>query len=231
MKRSIFLVFILIFSICCTPEKEEVGNIEDTIEIQEDVTISSIGITLTPKAKEAIATWEDYQLVSTKMERYNKVTKTEALLNARELSTLIKTASDTIDVEKLDRLDVKIRFNVLYNHAFRLEDMERITSITEEEVMDEVTRLLDAFSALNDKINVIYTIEEYEEELDILSDNTVKFDEAIEVDESSEIIQKKKPIDKRPIMIDDSPIQKKEKKKNETEMLKSFKSLEEKPKN
>lgn len=229
MKQSIFLAFILIFSICCTPEKEEAEIVEDTIEIQEDVTISSIGITLTPKAKDAIASWEDYQLVATKMERYNKVTKTEALLNARELSALIKTASDTIDVKKLDRPDVKMRFNVLYNHAFRLEDMERITSITQEEVMDEVTMLLNAFSALNDKINVIYMIEEYEEELDILSDNTVKFDDAIEADESGKITQKKKPIDKRPTMIDAAVMPSNEKKKK-TKAFKNFKSVDEKSK-
>jgi len=109
------------------------------------------------------------------MQRYQSVTKSEALQNARDLSLLIEDVLDTIDVKILDRPDVKMRFNVLYNHAFRLHDMLSITSISEEEVMTEVTRLLDAYSAVNDKINVVYKIEEYKKSFGITELDTMMF--------------------------------------------------------
>ncbi|MBV1887816.1 MAG: hypothetical protein KUG51_00845 [Urechidicola sp.] len=54
-------------------------------------------------------------------------------------------------------------------------DMMAITSISEEEVMTEVTRLLDAYSSVNDKINVVYKIEEYKNSFGITEIDTAMF--------------------------------------------------------
>ena len=111
----------------------------EILDIQEDTTIGRIGIPLDPKVKKEIANWDKFQLVNSKMELYQSVTKSEALLNAIELSQLIKDVSDTIDIAILDRPDLKMRFNVLYNYAYRLYDMSTINSITDEEVIKEIT--------------------------------------------------------------------------------------------
>lgn len=177
MNRILFIAIIFISIISCTPDEEKKVDDIAIINLQEKATISSIGITLSTKAKKEVADWEKYQLIETKMQRYQSITKSEAMQNARELSLLIEDASDTIDVKILDRPDLKMRFNVLYNHAFRLHDMLSITSITEDEVMIEVTRLLDAYSAVNDKINVIYKIDEYKNSFGITALDTSFFTE------------------------------------------------------
>lgn len=189
MNRILFIAIILITIISCNPDKENEVVEAETTNLQEKATVSSIGITLSQKAKKEVADWEKYQLIETKMQRYQSVTKSEAMQNARELSLLIEDASDTIDVEILDRPDVKMRFNVLYNHAFRLHDMLSITSITEEEVMIEVTRLLDAYSSVNDKINVVYKIDEYKNSFGITELDTSIFIEKRTMIDDDEMLE------------------------------------------
>lgn len=170
-RQIVYILLVLFLTVSCKPEKKDIEISENSIDSleQQDVNISSIGITLSPKAKQATETWLEYQMIQSKINGYNKTTMSQALLNAMELAELVENASDTIEVAKLDRPDIKIRFNVLRNHALRLDDMSTIPSISEKEVMAEVTSILDAFSAVNEKINVIYKIEEYEQELDIVS--------------------------------------------------------------
>ncbi|MDC9722668.1 MAG: hypothetical protein PSN34_07825 [Urechidicola sp.] len=175
MSRILIIAIIFITIISCKPDVENTIEEPETISLQEKATISSIGITLSPKSNEEVATWEKYQLIETKMQRYQSITKSEAMQNSEELSLLIEDASDTIDVKILDRPDVKMRFNVMYNHALRLNDMLTITNITEDEVMAEVTRLLDAYSALNDKINVVFKIYEYKNTFGIYELDTAIF--------------------------------------------------------
>lgn len=173
-RYTLYIAFILVLMISCKPSKKnnEIADILASQDTQE-VKISSIGTTLSPLAKRKISGWLEYEMLQSKMEGYYKTTKSQALQNAIELANLIKNVSDTIDIKKLDRPDVKIRFNVLRNYALRLDDMSTIPSITEEEVMQEVANVLDAFSALNEKINAIYKIEEYEKELNVV-DGTKK---------------------------------------------------------
>ncbi|MCF6278985.1 MAG: hypothetical protein L3J14_01415 [Flavobacteriaceae bacterium] len=171
-RQIVYILLVLLLMVSCKPDKKDVKITNDSTDSleQQDVNVSSIGITLSPKARQATETWLEYQMIQSKINGYNKTTMSQALLNAMELAELVENASDTIEVAKLDRPDIKIRFNVLRNHALRLDDMSTILSISEEEVMAEVTSILDAFSAVNEKINVIYKIEEYEQELDIVSE-------------------------------------------------------------
>jgi hypothetical protein len=189
-------LLITVILTSCKPETNGVDETEDTLEVvqDEDATISSIGITLSQKSKQETDVWLTYQMVQSKINGYYSVTKSQALQNARELADLVKNASDSIKIEKLDRPDIKIRFNVLYNHALRLDDMSTINKISDDEVMNEVKSILDAFSAINEKINVIYKIEQYEEELEITSDPS----EFIEVNVSKKVKTIKKPIKKTP---------------------------------
>lgn len=170
-RQTFYIGFLLFLMISCKPSKKnsEIADILASQDTQE-VKISSIGTTLSPLAKRKISGWLEYEMLQSKIEGYYKTTKNHALENAIELANLVKNVSDTIDIKKLDRPDVKIRFNVLRNYALRLDDMSTIPSITNEEVMQEVTNLLDAYSSLNEKINTIYKIEEYEKELNVVDD-------------------------------------------------------------
>lgn len=175
MKNIIFLGCILVFAFSCKNQEPTESAADEFNSVQEEAYVSKIGVRLTGNAKKDLEQWEKYQLIDARINPYYKTTKSEALLGAEELAVLILDASDTIDVKKLDRADIKIRFNVLYNHAFRLQDMNTISSITNEEVKMEVVALLEAYSALNDKINTVYKIEQYKKEYDQYKSDTLQF--------------------------------------------------------
>lgn len=194
-RHILYILLITVLLTSCKPETNGVDETEGTLEVaqDEDATISSIGITLSTKSKQETDVWMTYQMVQSKINGYYSVTKSQALQNARELADLVKNASDSIKIKKLDRPDIKIRFNVLFNHALRLDDMSTINKISDDEVMNEVTSILDAFSAINEKINVIYKIEQYEEELEITSEKT----EFLEINTSKKVKVVKEPIKKK----------------------------------
>ena len=194
-RHILYILLITVLLTSCKPETNGVDETEGTLEVaqDEDATISSIGITLSTKSKQETDVWMTYQMVQSKINGYYSVTKSQALQNARELADLVKNASDSIKIKKLDRPDIKIRFNVLSNHALRLDDMYTINKISDDEVMNEVTSILNAFSAINEKINVIYKIEQYEEELEITSEKT----EFLEISTSKKVKVVKEPIKKK----------------------------------
>jgi hypothetical protein len=194
-RHILYILLITVLLTSCKPETNGVDETEGTLEVaqDEDATISSIGITLSTKSKQETDVWMTYQMVQSKINGYYSVTKSQALQNARELADLVKNASDSIKIKKLDRPDIKIRFNVLFNHALRLDDMSTINKISDDEVMNEVTSILNAFSAINEKINVIYKIEQYEEELEITSEKT----EFLEINTSKKVKVVKEPIKKK----------------------------------
>ena len=194
-RHILYILLITVLLTSCKPETNGVDETEGALEVaqDEDATISSIGITLSTKSKQETDVWMTYQMVQSKINGYYSVTKSQALQNARELADLVKNASDSIKIKKLDRPDIKIRFNVLSNHALRLDDMYTINKISDDEVMNEVTSILNAFSAINEKINVIYKIEQYEEELEITSEKT----EFLEISTSKKVKVVKEPIKKK----------------------------------
>lgn len=189
MKYINFLAVIFIVFTSCNRQEKTSGNIQENLEFQEDVFVNKIGVSLSAEAKKDLEFWEDYQLIDARIKPYFNINKSQALQNAEELAALILDASDTITVEELDRPDIKIRFNVMYNHAFRLQDMNSITSISEDEVKEEVYRLLEAYSALNDKINVVYKINKYKETYDKYKADTLEFVIPDELDDE-EILEK-----------------------------------------
>ena len=100
--------------------------------------------------------------------------QTEALLNSVELSELAQQLKDSIRVEKLNIPEVKIRLNVLHSETLRLADMSNIPTITQESVEEETNNMLDAFSALNLKINNMNLQEELNEEISKFVDEVLE---------------------------------------------------------
>ena len=156
-----FLIGIIVL-VSCKPNKSDIPLAAATSEINQEVNISSIGVVLSPEARKLTEDWLKYQDVKSKIENYSKVTRSEALQNAKELSELVIDVSDTIDIKMLNRADMKIRFNVLNNHILRLDDMSTIPTITDQEVENEVSKVLSSFSSINEKINTLIKIDGFD---------------------------------------------------------------------
>ncbi len=166
--RYWFLLVMLLLSFSCNRSKaiQEVSEKSDTINVSSDRILNTLGETLIPNAKSALEDWKEYNNVDEFVLKYYNISILEALINARELSDLVKSMKDTIRVEKLDKTNVIARFNVLHNETLRLADMANIPAIKDEEVKEEVTKILEVFSAVNSKINTIYSAEDIQNSLD-----------------------------------------------------------------
>jgi len=195
-----FLILILFLNFSCNRSKnvQEVSEKLDTINISSDRIVNTIGETLIPNAKSALEDWKEYNNVDEFVLKYYNISILEALTNAQELSDLVKAMRDTIRVDKLDQLNVIARFNVLHNETLRLADMANIPAIKDEEVKEEVTKILEVFSAVNSKINTIYKAEDIQNSLD---DDTVMPD-SIEEKTKTPVIKylDRKPKNEKPVI-------------------------------
>jgi hypothetical protein len=195
-KFSYYIVLIVFCLAGCKPST--ISNVvDDVVEVEQGITVSSIGEQLSADAKGLLADWKDFQSVTKKVETYTITTSGQALENAKELSILIRKVSDTIKMNVLERPDFRARLNVLYSHSLRLDDMSSIPSISEDEVKQQVTKLLDAFSSVINKINAIYREEKSEKEF---SDRSTKIDEIDKLD-----VEKDKNKSRKPSLVD--PVQ------------------------
>ena len=72
----------------------------------------------------------------------------------------------------------------LHNETLRLADMETIPSITESEVIEENNNILDAYSALNLKINNIVNQENLNQELSSFVDEVLNLNDTLKKPDS-----------------------------------------------
>jgi len=125
--------------------------------------------TIAPLSREAqleMDSWIEYQKFDDFIEQYKNITISDALYNAKDLANLAQQLKDSIRIEKFKIPSVKIRLNVLYNETLRLADMSEIKTIGEKEVLHENENILNAFSALNLKINNILSQEDLNSDVD-----------------------------------------------------------------
>lgn len=196
MKHLYYILLLIIFlAISCGESKkvEKVAEKVDTLKVDTDRIINNISETLIPNAKKTLHNWKEYNDVDVFMLKYYNVSNLEALNNAKELSELVKFMKDSIRVERLDEKNVIARFNVLHNETLRLADMANISSISKEEVKDEVKKIIDLFSAVNSKINTIYKAEDIQNSLDVDTEAPV------ESKKKGKIKKRKKPKNYRSI--------------------------------
>ena len=184
---SLFLIILFLSSSCKrTKTSQEVSGNTDSLEVSSYRISNTIGETLIPKAKKAVSEWREYNDVDEFMIKYYNISNSEALDYAKELSELVQLMKDSIRVEKLRKLNVIARFNVLHNEVLRLADMATIPSISNEEVKEEVIKIIEIFSAVNSKINTIYKEEELQSSLEVDTETP------IEMIENSEKLERKK---------------------------------------
>ncbi len=111
------------------------------------------------------------------------------MLNAEELAKLAQELKDSIRIEELQTPSIKIRLNIIHNEALRIEDISKISIITEEEIHKEYIKIYEAFSALNSKINNNLNQKELNEQLKDFIDKIVTNDSL-----KSKNIIKKRPL-------------------------------------
>ncbi|MDH3321894.1 MAG: hypothetical protein OEM04_02830 [Flavobacteriaceae bacterium] len=165
--KTIFTAFFLFVFLSC--DKKETAQIEltETDSIAQGITkVHDPIITLNPKAKKMVENWEEYQKFDEFIEQYKNISTNNALLNAKYLSKLSEQLKDSIRIEKLNTPSVRIRLNVLHNESLRLADMSSINQIAESEIIQENKNILEAFSALNLKINNIISQEKLNKDVD-----------------------------------------------------------------
>ncbi|MDP3313623.1 hypothetical protein [Lutibacter sp.] len=162
------LLLILFVGISCkyNTKDEDSSKKTDSLAVISNRISNSIGETLIPSALEEVKNWKEYVEVDKFMLQFYSITPTEALSNAKELSTLVGQMKDSIRVEKFKELSVVSRLNVLHNQTLRLADMATISTITNEEVKDEVEKIVLLYGSLNAKINTIYKTEEIQNNLE-----------------------------------------------------------------
>jgi len=124
-----------------------------------------------PESKKQVENWNEYQQLDQLLTNFYSISPSEALNLSKELSTITQQLKDSVTIERFTYPDISIRINVLHNHALRLSDMSTISAINSVEVKSEIQDILDAFSALNSKINNITKQEKLEKELEIIEFN------------------------------------------------------------
>ena len=169
-----FIISILMFTAC--KNKEEKKDVEtDTSTIEVSMVKSEKPISRLNKAsEELIATWPEYQKFDELISQYQEISLSDALLNSEELAELARQLKDSIRIEELDIPEVKIRLNVLYSETLRLADMSTIPTITAALVTDENNNVIDAYSALNLKINNMSVQDELNEEISKFVDEVMQ---------------------------------------------------------
>ncbi len=181
-----YIVLILLLISCKNKEKVDQNAAAMNKEVLSTIKSNKPITNLNNTAKDLVKTWSEYQNFSDLINQYQEITFSEALLNSVELSELAKQLKDSIRIEKLNIPEVKIRLNVLHSETLRLADMSSIPTISQESVEQENNNMIDAFSALNLKINNINLQDELNSEIGKFIDEVL---ESPTIDSSNTMVQ------------------------------------------
>jgi hypothetical protein len=160
-----FLGLILLFAQC----ESEPQSTETTTSLSKSNVAQKHEklVRLERKALDKVDNWQEYQSLREFLTQYQSISPYEALNNSKELNDLVASLKDSVSPEFLEVSSFKARVNLLHNETLRLFDMSHISSIKDEEVNQQVAKVLKSFSSVNLKINTILK----QDELDRLVDD------------------------------------------------------------
>ena len=133
-------------------------------------------ITIDQKFESKIEAWAEYENFTNFIKRYITISAEDAINNSRELNLLTKSLNDSIIPKFLETPAFNARLNLLLNETLRLYDMSSIPSIKTSEVDNQVTKVLEAFSSVNSKINTIIQQIELDAAIDDVDFNKERYD-------------------------------------------------------
>ena len=169
MKHILYL-FLSFFLFSCGNNKKDILK---AIQEKPKRSIAKQHIRLeiiSPDFKNKVESWEEIQTVTSFIKRFENVSPNEALSNALELRDLVSNLKDNDIPEFCDIPSFRARINVLHNETLRLVDLTLIPAITSDEINSQVDKTIVAFSAVNSKINTIYSKKRFEDAIDIKID-------------------------------------------------------------
>lgn len=178
--KNIFTTLLILTFLSCDKKESPQVELTTTDTLTTSITkIHSPIIKLNAKANKMVENWGEYQKLDEFIQQYTNISTSSALLNAKELSELSQQLKDSIRIEKLDIPSVRIRLNVLHNETLRLADMSTINQITNSEIIQENKNILEAYSALNLKINNITSQEKLNKDVDEFIEEIITGDSII----------------------------------------------------
>lgn len=165
-KPLIFTIVILLFFSCkqTTNELESNTKNDTTAFVSRSYTQS---IFLTENARKEMVAQKYFEDFENTMKQFYNSTPDRIQLNAQDLTEVISKIKDSISLSKIDRPDVKARFNILYSEALRLIDMSTIITISNEEVNRKIENIIYAYESILAKINQVYLMDSNEENVDV----------------------------------------------------------------
>lgn len=165
MKNIFLLLIVFLFSYCNNTVKKQ--RPKDFGKLEVNTTQEhQIQITLEETSKNHILNWREYTSVKESLTKFTTITSNEALNNALQLSKLVKQLKDSIRPQELLTPSFRTRVNVLENETLRLKDMTLIRNLlSSKEIHNQVDKIMEAFSATNSKINIVYSQLEVEKEI------------------------------------------------------------------
>lgn len=166
IKQLIFTTVILLFYSCNqTPKETEKETVQDTISVVKKTYTKSIF--LSENARKELVDLKYFDEFEKTIERFYNSTPEKIKLNATDLNEILVRIKDSITIEKINRPDVKARFNILYNESLRLLDMSSINSISNEEINSKIENIIYAYESIIAKINQVYLMNDNEENVNV----------------------------------------------------------------
>lgn len=158
------LLIIVVVSSCKDPKKtgEQVKEKPQLSTVKEHRLKSDLDDFSQTQLKD----WKEYHALQNALQGFVKISPNEAMSKALDVRDLVKQLKDSAKPKVLDITSFKVRVNVLENETLRLADMTYIPAITAPEINNQITKVLDVFSAVNSKINTIYAQQRFEESID-----------------------------------------------------------------
>ena len=160
-----FLLFSLFFS--CSKEQKETKDTQTSKPllsvVKEHFSVQKVNSTYIKEIED----WKELIAVDNFMARFKKASPNEVLSNALELKGLVKSLKDSVKPKLFSIQSFNARVNILYNETLRLADMTFIPSIEAKKINEQTDKVLEAFSAINSKVNSLLSKKRFEEAIDV----------------------------------------------------------------
>lgn len=162
-----FSIIILLFLFSCDAKQEQSSQVEDTTPLLSVVKEYPSAKKIRPTFDEDVKDWKELKAVDDFLERFRKVSANEVLSNALELKGLVKNLKDSVKPDLFNTRAFNARVNIFYNETLRLTDMINIPAISADEVQQQTEKIINAFSAINAKVNTVLSKKRFEDEIDV----------------------------------------------------------------
>ncbi len=198
--KQFICIFLLLIVISCGDDKKDSSK---TKQVKSELSVVRKHLPIKPiKAdfKKEVEDWQELLNLSEQIKKLEKISPNEALGSAFEINFMTASLKDNDKPEILDTPAFHSRLNVLYNETLRFKDITLIPAITAKEVNTQVAKVITAFSAVNSKINTVFSKKRFEDALDVKIDfigiDSTKMDsvtlKTINIKKQEELLQNKK---------------------------------------